>query len=269
MNSAATYEIQKVFLNDILLSGLNAASFSYSVSRSPVNILGYSTKHIVVNDAWTYGLELNKNLLNEDVLATMTGIDSITGTFIFNSDGKGIATSGSVGVIESYSVQAQAGAVPTVSANLAFYESGSSFWIDQDEPTLPIGDYDMQIIPQSGIRVSAGTRTSDNIVTDFTYNVKFNWQVFPQIKKTAADSRFFVVLARPVEYDATMTIIVDDYMAERIAFNNAETVVINFYNITGGLVNTFSVPNCQLQSESIAVGVDNIPTATISFKGVS
>lgn len=269
MYSAITHEAYGVILQNQLLFGINSAQFSYSVPRTPLNILGQQTSNLILNGAYSVDFSLSRNLLNSDLLLTLTGrndLDLKYATKKTTSEYQNyIHVTG--GAIIDYSISVAAAGVPEQSASFTFSDvlpysgiTGASSAVVEESSALVY-------VPQSGIQLNLGDQEGTNIVTSANLSINFNWVKENTLRSGESDGRFLLQLVRPITYTASVDLLLDDYMLDSFSFRNPKTWELKIYS-ESSLLNTFTMQNAELVGESVNLSSSSLPTVTLQYQGV-
>jgi hypothetical protein len=87
------------------------------------------------------------------------------------------------------------------------------------------------------------------------------------VAENVAGGNFYMQLVRPIEYTAQFTMFLDDYLPDSFAYTNTGTVQLTINSQTA-ILNTFTLQNPELISESVNFNREGVPQVTLEYKGI-
>ena len=258
-NAVLNYE-QQFYLSGILLSGVTDINGGYSISESPINIIGKGYCHPVRQGPLVGEFNISKYYIGEDPLLNYTGDHPVSGSINFQDKQFGFED----GYLTEYSINAGIGQIPTSSASIVVYgDMGSG--IDASGNSSHPG---IQIPNQGSISVNCNGYET-NRVTDFSYNLRINRSPIYKI-----GSPFPVQVDRqfPIQQEASFSIDVSDYevrkLKEYLISPKEHDLTISLNNpISSTEIQSFTIHKARLLSHSIQSSSDDLMTVNLTYNG--
>lgn len=258
-NAILNYE-QQFYLSGILLSGVTNVNGGYSISESPINIIGKGYCHPVRQGPLVGEFNISKYYIGADPLLNYTGDHAISGSINFDNKCFGFED----GYLTEYSISAGIGQIPTSEASIVVYGdigSGINASGSFDHP-------DIEIPNQGSISVNC-TGYATNRVTAFSYNLRIDRSPIYKIGSTfpvQVDRRF------PIQQEASFSIDVSDYevrkLREYLLSPAEQDLTISLNNpITSEGIQSFTIHNARLLSHSIQSSSDDLMTVNLTYNG--
>tara|TARA_R110001592_G_scaffold115259_1_gene315616 strand:+ start:130 stop:924 length:795 start_codon:yes stop_codon:yes gene_type:complete len=253
---------EHVIINGTLLQGVSNTSFEQNVEEQAVSMVGKEFAGKTTTGPTQVTASIDKYLLNSDFVTTLAGLTNISGQFEYGDN----LLDFSQAVINGYSVSAGVGSLPEISFDLSIY--GSLSGSDTSIRSLASDESAVENVPQSGLIVTFD-KNQTNAVQSFNFSETFN--VVPTYglgQKTPAD----ISIVGPVVQEANISIEVEDYeIEETFSFlsgskDRSRNIELKISG-DNGVLNTFSLQNGCLASESIVSSAGNTTTAQLTYRG--
>jgi len=248
----------------VTLNSITQASFQYNVPKTNLNVLGRPTSQMVIDGPVDTSLSFSKNITSDDNIWGHTGRSDLQFNIMtdLTSD---YGTSGIyvTGAINSISVQANVGEVPQMSVDAILYTNG--FYSFADANT--VGTSQNLYVPATGIQLNVGGQNGTNAIASASFSANFNWVKENRINSPGSGQRFIMELTRPIDYSATVEVILDDYKIDQFSFTNPKTWELKIYSDTA-LIETFTLDNAELIGESLSLTPDGVQSVSLTYKGV-
>jgi hypothetical protein len=252
------------------LNGISQSSFNYDVPKSTIGIMGARPSGQITSGPINTSVSFSKSLSIEDnTVLAHTGRSDIkihvsTDWVTFNSTQTGINLTG--GAISSFSLTAEAGSVPQLSADLIFSDNG---FYAVGAAGGAIGVESAAYIPATGIQLNLGGQQGTNAIASTTFSADFNWAKEATVNDPTSGGRFMLELAAPIEYSASVEVVLEDYMIDQFSFTNPKTWELKLYSEAPALLlHTFTMNNAELVGESVNLSRDGLQTVTLQYRGV-
>lgn len=261
MAIAGSHE-EYIIINGTELQGIENVSFQQNVNESPISMLGNDFAGKTIEAPTQVTASIDKYLLNNDFVTTLTGLTNISGQFEYGDN----LIDFSQAVINGYAVSAGVGSLPQISFDLSIY--GSLSGSDTSIRSLASDESAVENVSQSGLIVTFD-KNQTNAVQSFTFSEAFN--VLPTYglgQKTPAD----ISIVGPVVQEVNISIEVEDYeIEETFSFlsgskDRSRNIELKISG-DNGVLNTFSLQNGCLTSESMVSSAGNTTTAELTYRG--
>jgi hypothetical protein len=242
------------------LSGVDSASISYSNNATTSKILGSKNGLTTVGAATQQTLSVSRYLIYDDPVLALTGASSTSGSVTYNSEQYEFDS----GYLNNYSVNCAVGSVPKVNADFMIIDE----LVSQSSETSSAESISSIDIPSQGSISISCDNSSTNRVIGFDYSIKAERK--PQYS-IGQESAVAVELIPPLEYSAQVQIEVDEALPQS-AFNfltNRENKTISFdIDGRGGAdIQSLSIPNASLVSESLSASADGALVLNLNYIG--
>lgn len=247
-----------------VLNSITNASFAYDAPQANLNILGRPTDKMIMDGPVNTSLSFTKNITSDDEIMSYTGVKGLR--FHMASDYSSTTSTSGIsvtGAISTISVSATIGEVPSMSVDALLY---SDDFYSIETVTVGSAESENVYIPSTGIQLNVGGQNGSNAIAGANFSANFNWRKEGRINDSVSSGRFSMELARPIEYTASVEIVVDDYRMDAFAFSNPKTWELKIYSDTA-LIETFTMENAELIGESLSL-TDGLPTVSLQYKGV-
>ena len=252
---------------EVTLNGISQVGYAYDKPMRNVNILGRQTSDMIMNGPLEVSLTVNKLFQEGELLVKNTGRNDLIAYVGHNMNSSiidldSIQTTG--GAIQSLSVSATAGDIPSLSADIIF--SDSRFYNNDANGIAYSGAPDLAYVPPTGVRLNLGY--SSNVLISANYTANFNWVKEGRVgTDLSGDNRFMMELVRPVEYTASVEMAIDTYRISAFSFQNSKTWELSIHSDTA-LIHTFALENAELVGESVNLNAEGLQTVTLNYRGV-
>ncbi len=254
---------EHVIINGTLLRGVSNTSFEQNVEEQPVSMVGKEFAGKTTTGPTQVTASIDKYLLNNDFVTTLTGLTDISGQFEYGDN----LLDFSQAVINGYAVSTAVGSLPEISFDLSIY--GSLSGSDNTSiRSLASDESAVENVSQSGLIVTFD-KNQTNAVQSFNFSEAFN--VLPTYglgQKTPAD----ISIVGPIVQEASISIEVEDYeIEETFSFlsgskDRSRNIELKISG-DNGVLNTFSLQNGCLASESIVSAAGDTTTAQLTYRG--
>ena len=250
-----------IIINNTLLSAVQNVSFSQNVNESPISTLGNECAGTTIDSPTTVTAAIDKFLLNQEFVQTLTGLTDISGQFEYGDNILDFTT----GVINGYSVAASVGELPQISFDLNIYGTltGGGASIRSSASSEPA----IEEVPQDGLIVTFD-KGGTNSVQSFNFSETFNVQ---PIYGLGQDTPSHISIVGPINQEATISMEVEDYEPEDtfsfLDSAKARNRTIQIEISGSSVLNTFALENAYLVDESITAGVGDTIVANLTYRG--
>lgn len=253
---------EHIIINGTLLQGVSNTSFQQNTDEQPVSIVGKEFAGKTITGPTQVTASIDKYLLNNDFVTTLTGLTDISGQFEYGDNFLDFSQA----VINGYAVSTAVGSLPEISFDLSIY--GSLSGSDTSIRSLASNESEINNVPESGLIVTFD-KNQTNAIQSFTFSETFNIQpTYGLGQKTPAD----ISIVGPVVQEASISIEVEDYeIEETFSFlsgskDRARNIELKISG-DNGVLNTFSLQNGCLAGESIVSAVGNTTIAELIYRG--
>ena len=258
-NAILNYE-QQFYLSGILLSGVTQINGGYSVSESPINIIGKGYCRPVRQGPLIGDFSISKYYIGQDPLLNYTGDSPISGSINYNGKSFGFKD----GYLNEYSISAGIGQIPTSQASIAVFGDIGSGIDASGNRSHPV----IQIPNQGSISINSnGYQT--NRITSFDYNLRIERSPVYKI-----GSPFAVQVDRkfPIQQELSLSMEVSDFesrqLYEYIISPMQHDLVLGLKNpITRNDIQNFTIYNARLLSQSITSSSEDVMTVNLTYNG--
>jgi len=278
-------DVRDIWITDsssrtIGLNGVTSVNFNNDSPRRELNILGKQTDSLIWDGPLNYGLSISRNLFGPDLIWSRTGANNLNAIVVFEANRASGRATGYIqmngGFVTDYSIGVAAGDIPKVQVSFGF-DNGKDFFtafkFGNNYMTAPRQyDFTPQYIPQTGIVLNLGGEDAGQVVTSASFSAKFNWIKEPVVVTDINDATnrgdyFISSLTRPIQYSASVSMLVDNHQANEFAFRNPKTWSLNVTCETG-LIATYTIPNAELVSESVNITTEGLMAVDLGYAGV-
>jgi hypothetical protein len=258
--STSSYDVSFI-VEGYQLSGVTDVDGSYSITETPINVLGFGYSTPTLTAPFQGDFNINRNMVSKDALLPYTGDVHLNGAIKYKGKTFGFTS----GYLSNYSISCAVGQVPSISNQVTvlgeIVPTGMSFPITETHPAI-------QIPQQVTISIYC-TCASTNRVSSFSYSVSS-----PREPIYALNDSFPVQvnLNYPLEIDANFTLEIDDYEAREVmdylVDHNKDTIEILIKNPSdNSVIESYSITNPELIGESIAASNGSDVSIELSYKG--
>lgn len=251
----------KFYIQNSEVLGIESIDISYSNSPTASKVLGAEKGLTSVTAATQQKLSIVRNLIYDDPFLSYTGSVNITGGIKYQNKTYAFQS----GYLDEYMVSCSVGSIPKVSANITIYDemkTGSNFINLLASPVFSI--------PNQGSILATCDNSTTNRVVGFDYAIKrFRKPIYTIGSIFPSEIISFPVL----EYASSVQIDVDDaFLQSGLSFlrNRAnKTVSFTIKGRNGSLLQSLSIPNASLVSESLSSSNDGGIKLTLNYIGHS
>jgi hypothetical protein len=260
-NSTSNYENTLYILNREVL-GVESVDLSYSNSAVISKILGRNSSFTTVGGATSQQLSVSRNLIYDDPIYPYINGDTLEGQIVYNNQAFGFYS----GYLTDYIVNCAVGAIPKVSTNFVIFDE-----ITTGALPAPKTQDTIIYIPNQGSISLICDHSSTNRVVGFDYSIKVSKK---PIYILGSKTPYEVVTVAPNEYSASVQIDVDDAFLQNsfnfLLYREDKTVVFSIKDRTlTNTIQTLTIPNASLVSESLSSSADGGVKLTLNYIGHS
>ena len=252
-----------VILNDVLITGVQSIDFSTDDTQEAtllLNATGYNRKITAPSKT---KCNIQKLLVNNDFVKTITGLTNISGQFIHN----GSALDFNNAAISSYNLTVSNSAPPSVSFSIEIFgdfKTGAPKTLSSMTAESGIVGVDTTGF---GINIDNGT----NFIQSFNYTVDFDVRPTYQIDSIKSST---VKIVPPIKYSANASFEFNDQSLEDVTglltnetFNR--TVTFNMTGENGLEICNLKIPSASLKSQTISQSASDTEKISLSYAGYS
>lgn len=258
-NAVLNYE-HHFYLSGILLSGVTNIDGGYSISESPVNIIGQGYKYPVRNGNLVGNFNISKFYIGQDPLLNYTGDHPISGSINYQDKNFGFTD----GYLTEYSISASIGSIPQSNSSIVVYgDIGSGI-----NASGNIAHPKIQIPNQGSIELNC-QHYQTNRVTDFSYTLRIDRNPIYKI-----GSPFPVQVDRqfPILQEAAFSLDVSDAeitkIQEYLISPQQQTLTFKINNpINEQEIDTITIEKARLLSQSMRSSSDDLITVDLLYNG--
>lgn len=259
-SSSSSYDVSFV-VEGYELSGVTDVDGSYSITETPINIVGFGYTTPTLSAPFQGDFSINRNMVSTDALLPFTGESHLDGAIKYKGKTFGFTS----GYLSSYSISCSVGQVPSISNQVTvlgeIVPTGMSFPVTETHPAIQI--------PQQGTISINCTGASTNRVSSFNYSV-----TSPREPVYVLNDSFpaQVNLNYPLEIDASFTLDIDDYEAKKardyLVAHNKDNIDITIRDPSdNSIIETYSITSPELISETIVAAERSDTSIQLTYKG--
>jgi len=249
----------RIFISGQELSGINDANISYSNSPNVIKPLGTAEGLTVNGGPTNQKVSFSRYLIYDDPIINYTGDANMSGSIHYDGESYGFES----GYLSSYSVNCAVGSVPKVNAQFDIVDelrSGQSASGSVSHPAIDIPN-------QGSISLSCDNSTTNRII-GFDYSVTSLRKKHFTIGEKSASAIEFIP---PLEYSAQVQVDVDDALLESgynfLDERENKTVTFGIDGRDGNTLQTLTIPNASLVSESVTMSADGSLRLNLNYIG--
>jgi hypothetical protein len=249
-----------VVLNGINLTGLTDVSFSSTINEEAVVLLADRGINRKINRGHVIDCKISKTYMGKDRLQEFTGITNLSGQFQFGTG----AIDFNEASISSYSIDVGIQKAPQVSVNIKIFgdfkpaASKASF----------ASDYVLEDLGIDPATITLESRQS--LLQEFSFSVNFDVKPTFEISSVKSTSN---KLFSPITYNAKAKLLVDEQefidvtgLLESENFNRS--VSLSLQNTGSSVLNTYTVPNASLKSQSTSIAAGDLVEMSVEYLGL-
>lgn len=249
-----------VVLNGINLTGLTDVSFSSTINEEAVVLLADRGINRKINRGHVIDCKISKTYMGKDRLQEFTGITNLSGQFQFGTG----AIDFNEASISSYSIDVGIQKAPQVSVNMKIFgdfkpaASKASF----------ASDYVLEDLGIDPATITLESRQS--LLQEFSFSVNFDVKPTFEISSVKSTSN---KLFSPITYNAKAKLLVDEQefidvtgLLESENFNRS--VSLSLQNAGSSVLNTYTVPNASLKSQSTSIAAGDLVEMSVEYLGL-
>tara|TARA_R100000005_G_C4975645_1_gene187150 strand:- start:584 stop:1390 length:807 start_codon:yes stop_codon:yes gene_type:complete len=243
------------------LSGIESLDISYQNSQTTTNPLGYNRGVTTIAGPTSQNVSFSRFLIYDDPVLSFTGAnDPIRGSFNYDDNASYGFNSG---YLVSYSVNCAVGAIPKVNASFVVYDEMKSGAKVAGNTTIST------FIPSQGSITATCDNTTTSRVVGFDYSLTTKKIPYYTIGKEYPCE---VKHIDPIEYTASVQLEVDDVFLESgYSFlqtgKENRTVTFDINGRDGTNLQSLSIPNASLVSESLNASAEGVVKLTLNYVG--
>ncbi len=255
----SNYE-NKFFISGQEISGTENISISYSNNYTPTRFIGVGTAHALVASAVDKNISMSRYLIYQDPILNYTGDAPMSGSVNYRNSSYGFTS----GYLTEYSVNCAVGTVPNINSSIVVYgemRTGINQSGSVAAPTI--------YIPNQGSISLTADNTTTNRVVGFDYGIKIARTPIYKI-----GSQFPTEVIKPLgaDFTASVQIDVDDAFAANahnfLSTRENKTVIFTVRSRDlSTVLQTFTLPNASIVSETLTSSADGGVKLTINYAG--
>lgn len=304
-SNISSYDLDFI-LDGHKLKGVTSVDGSYSITETPINVLGYGYTTPTLSAPFVGNFSVNREFLGEDPLLPFTGDVHMNGAISYGAKNFGFTT----GYLDGYSIACSVGEVPTMTYGISIFgkiggnvstdepssygdylliSDSSEFLITTspdatdrlfvsetpDNPSIKETKVHPEIfVPEMGSIIVECAGSSTDRVTNFNYNMSIQREPIYTVNSSYPVQ---VCLNYPIEIDATFTLAVDSYEAKKardyLIAHTTDPIKIKIMKpalsqtAPTETIHEYSILNPELLSESIEASPNAETEITLSYKG--
>lgn len=269
--STSSNEISFI-VNGYQLSGVTDVDGSYSITETPINVLGYGYVISELSSPFVGSFNVSRNMVSKDVILPYTGDDYFNGSIVYKDKNFGFTS----GYLTNYSIACAVGEIPIISNSIsAFGDMGGEVLevdaLDSKKLRTVTQNHPAIEIPQQGSISINCSGSSSNRVSRFNYSVSCQREPIYGIGTTypiQIQSKY------PVEIDATFTLEIDDYESAKVRkyltspCKERDDIEITISDPSDdSIIESYKIHNASLIGESINSSYGKETSVELSYKG--
>jgi hypothetical protein len=250
----------KFFISGQEVLGLENVSISYSNSYTPTRFVGVGTAHALVASPVEKSISMSRYLIYQDPVLNYTGDAAMSGSVNYRSNSYGFTS----GYLTEYSINCAVGTVPNINSNIVVYGEMRTGVNQSGSVTAPT----IHIPNQGSISLTADNSTTNRVV-GFDYGIKISRTPIYKI-----GSQFPTEVIKPLgaDFTASVQIDVDDAFAANahnfLSTRENKTVIFTVRSRDlSTVLQTFTLPNASIVSETLTSSADGGVKLTINYAG--
>ena len=254
-------EETKIILQETILTGITNVSFDYTVQEEAVLLLANRGINRKMNKPNVATCSISKKCIGREFIQELTGYADLSGQFIYGENGLDFDQA----VVKNYKISLSPQDIPTLSVDLNIY-----------------GD----MKPATGLRANSAysDNTGENInptsivlnldntisaVTSFSYSVDFDCTPTHEIESIKSSSSKILT---PIKYSVSADIeMLEQELENMTGLLQDETfnrdVSFSLIDLSGGYLNTFSIPNASLKAQKISATPSDTIQLSVDYIG--
>ena len=257
-NAIANYEHQ-FYLSGVQLSGVTAVGGEYSISESPINIIGKGYTFPERTGPMVGRFSISKYYIGQEPILNYTGDNPLSGSINYDNKSFGFES----GYLTDYSINCSIGSIPTASAGISVYGNIGSGIDSSGSNSHP----DIQIPNQGSISLNASGYKS-NRITDFSYSLRVDRS---PVYKIGSPYPVQVDRKTPLVQQASFSLEIDDFqitrMREYLIKPKQQDITISFANpINDNNIETFTLKKARLLNQSFSSSADGVIKVQLNYK---
>jgi hypothetical protein len=231
-NAITNYE-NTFYLNGMALSGITSVDGSYNIDYKPVNVMGKGFVKQVINSIPTAQLSINRYLVNNDPVFSLTG-DGDNYTAQYCNGGlyyKGKYFSFDQGYLNSFSISCSVGEVPQIDSQFNIYGNIGPV----SDPTGNINAGSVFVPQVKNINLTCRNSTT-NRIKDFS--IDFNCPKTPIYGLASSNAQFPLEVHNvfPIEVTTSFTLEIDNYETKELFDDLSSSPITNFNISVSGTI---------------------------------
>lgn len=249
------------------LSGVTSVDGSYSITQSPINVLGFGYTVPTLSSPFVGNFSIARNMVSKDPLLYYTGESHLNGAVKYNNKSFGFTS----GYLTNYSIACAVGEIPSISNTLSvFGEIGGDVkaWNEETSITDSETHPSIQIPQQGSIHVTCDNSTS-NRIAGFSFTVNSSRSPIYAVNQ---HTPIQVDLDYPLEVAAIIMMEIDDYesrqAADHLISHSNSNIVIDIKDPSDdSSIQTFTLESPELINESSSTSFGNNTVVELTYKG--
>ena len=249
-----------VILNGINLTGITDVSFSSTINEEAVVLLANRGITRKINKGHVIDCAIKKAYMGKDRFQEFTGITNLSGQFQFGTG----AIDFNDASISSYSIDVGTQKAPEVSINMKIFGD----FKPATSQVSSSSDYAIQDLGVDATTITLESRQS--VLQQFSFSANFIVKPTFEINSIKSTSnRLFT----PITFNAKAKMLVDEQefidvtgLLESENFNRS--VSLNIKDPSASVLNTYTVPNASLKSQSTNVTAGNLIEMSVEYLGL-
>lgn len=259
-NNRTTFDDQHLYINNYEVSGVIGVKGNFDTQYQNINIIGNKLLTTFEGNS-SRKFSITRQLINSDPLKSfITSESPVSGFVSYNSKSYGFEK----GYITNYSASCSVG--ETVKIETQFEVYGNIGGGITTSINTPVSNY-IYVPSYGGINISANEWTSNRILS-FTYTAKPERIAAYGLGVGIKPIECF--LKKPIELELSFEIGLDDYETSNIdsliCSPNTQNITVYLKSCNGTTIESFTLTNATLVSNSYQSSIDSEATINLTFK---
>lgn len=259
MFNRKTYGDQQVWINDLMVSGIQSINGSYTLPI--LNVASYGGGfYQTYSDKLVGNISIDKLIVGHDTFYDLI----TTGTFTGHLDYDGGTFGFSKAYITNYTCSCSVGEVASSSITATAYgDIGTGITTTVSNSN----SYPVQTVGSYGINLTLDSIHSTNRVQSFSYSVEINRTPVYFLGNSTPN---YVLVEWPVTIEFSVTLDIDDFKTKKLSelacAQRLGSLSVSLLDCPGDVVNTLYIPNAKLEEESVNSSVGGNLSATLVYR---
>jgi len=253
------YGDQNVWINDLMVSGIQSIDGSYSLPISNVASYGGGLTQ-TLSDKLVGSVSIDKSIVGHDLFYDLV----TTGTFTGHLDYDGGTFGFNQAYLTNYTCACEVGEVASSSVQITAYGdigTGITTTTNNDK------SYPLQTVGAYGINLTLNGDHTTNRVQSFSYSININRKPIYFLGNSTPN---YVLIEWPVTIDFSVTLDMDGFETKRLSdlacAQRTGNLAVSLLDCPGDTVNTLYIPNAKLEEESVSSSVGSNLSATLVYR---